>query len=75
LGWLFIKRHLGPMNDGFLGSGLAVQVSDSHEWASRARGESRVVEQCGPLASGGEWRRVASRTVAQRKMSGGSRRV
>jgi hypothetical protein len=33
--------------------------SDAHEWASRARGESRVVEQCGPLASGGEWGRVA----------------
>jgi hypothetical protein len=35
-----------------------IHSSDAHEWASRARGESRVVEQCGPLASGGEWGRV-----------------
>jgi hypothetical protein len=34
-------------------------TSDAHEWASRARGESRVVGECGPLASRGEWRRVA----------------
>jgi hypothetical protein len=49
--------------------------SDAHEWASRGRVESSVVREGGALASAGEWRRVASRTVAQRKTSGVKGRV
>jgi hypothetical protein len=49
--------------------------SDAHEWASRGRVESSVVGEGGALASGGEWRRVVSRTVAQGKTSGVKGRV
>jgi hypothetical protein len=50
-------------------------ISDAHEWASRGRVESSVVGEGDALASGGEWRRVVSRTVAQRKTSGVKGRV
>jgi hypothetical protein len=54
---------------------LKTPVSDAHEWASRGRVESSVVGEGGALASAGEWRRVASRAVAQRKTSGVKGRV
>jgi hypothetical protein len=54
---------------------LKTPVSDAHEWASRGRVESSVVGEGGALACAGEWRRVASRAVAQRKTSGVKGRV
>jgi hypothetical protein len=66
--WIWIRARLGRWSPGDI-------FSDAHEWASRARVESSVVGEGGALASGGQWRRVVSRTVAQRKTGGVKGRV
>jgi hypothetical protein len=49
IGFLWLKDHFE----------VVTLPSDAHEAASRARGESRIVGECGRLARRREWRRGA----------------